>query len=149
MDLTEVYTKIRQIALADTGASGLVSLLGATNAFYFGEDMAGVPVFPCVVLRQLDDAPNMSDSFWGDFRPRVQIDVVGPDPGVLLQMVARLDHLFIIPFKRNDYISTARWNVRSMMRRSAIPLPFAEREQDGRVFQQIVTEWDLKITAKS
>lgn len=148
-DITDVYKKIRTIALSDTGANGLVPMLGKADAFYYGEDLALHPDAPYIVLMQSDDNPNQTDSFWGDFRPRIEMHVCGTDPGRLHRIVERLDTLFIIPFKRSAYIDTATHVVRSMMRHNSLLLPMAQREEDDRAFQQIVTEWTMKLTAKT
>lgn len=145
-DKTDIYKAIRAIAVADTT---LTAMLGSSTEFYYGADIALNPTAPFIVLREMDDVPMTNDSFWGDFRPRVEMHVCGPDPGRLMQIVERLDTLFIIPFKRATVIETTTHVVRQMLRRSALQLPMAQREADDRVFQQIVTEWELKVTAKS
>lgn len=144
--MTDVYASIRTLALADLTLPGL---LGATTAFYYGDDLPIAPTPPYIVMKQLDDAPNQEDSFYGDFRPIVEMHIIGADPGRLDEIKEHLDRLFTIPWRRTTVIESSTFVIRQMQRRSAIMVGTIAREVDGLVLQHLVLEWRLKLTAKA
>lgn len=146
-DFSEVLTEIRRVMTAD---STLTGLLGDANQIYRGRDVPTSAKFPAIRLWMIDDAPNFDVSGYGDFRPRLQIDLIGPDPTKLDAIRTRLDELLTIPYKRSTVITSAGFTVRQMLR-TGPSLNLGEigiQDSTGRAVQHVATEWDLKVTAK-
>lgn len=141
-DFSQIWKAVGDLVTADATLVGLL----AGGVYYAEQPAPQSPTFPLLRMAVLDDGPNTGLTGLGDYSPRVQVDVFGPDPAVNDRVLRLLDTLLTIPRSRRAGLTTDDYTVRGMYRTSGVRFGTPYRTTDGLPVSQLSTEWQLKVT---